>query len=127
MDAARAAWRRAPRALAGVALGARRGSAGGIPAHADFVAGRRRRAPGGRAAVNVGVMLAAGASRRMGKNKALMRVGGISFFVRGVRHLWSACDAVVVVLGADARRARSTVEEEFVRLVHDGRLHRDLE
>jgi CTP:molybdopterin cytidylyltransferase MocA len=77
--------------------------------------------------MNVGVMLAAGASRRMGRNKALVRSGGVSFFVRGVRHLWSACDAVVVVLGADARRARAAVEQEFIRLVHKGVLHGDLE
>jgi CTP:molybdopterin cytidylyltransferase MocA len=76
--------------------------------------------------MNVGVMLAAGASRRMGRNKSLMRAGGQTFFVRGVRHLWSACDAVVVVLGADAKRARAAVEEEFVRLVEVGGLHGDL-
>jgi len=77
--------------------------------------------------MNVGVMLAAGASRRMGRNKALMRAQGGMFFVHGVRHLWSACDAVVVVLGADAKRARAAVEEEFVRLVEAGALHRDLQ
>ena len=75
----------------------------------------------------VGVMLAAGASRRMGRTKALVREGGETFFVRGVRHLWSACDAVVVVLGADARRVRAAIEEEFVRLVGSGALHGDLQ
>jgi CTP:molybdopterin cytidylyltransferase MocA len=49
------------------------------------------------------------------------------FSVHGVRHLWSACDVVVVVLGADARRVRTAVEEEFVRLVGSGALHRDLQ
>ncbi|MEK7330686.1 MAG: NTP transferase domain-containing protein [Candidatus Eisenbacteria bacterium] len=77
--------------------------------------------------MNVGVMLAAGASRRMGRNKSLMRAEGQTFFVHGVRHLWSACDAVVVVLGADAKRARVAVEEECVRLVKAGALHGDLE
>lgn len=77
--------------------------------------------------MNVGVMLAAGASRRMGRNKSLMRAAGQTFFVHGVRHLWSACDAVVVVLGADATRARVVVEGEFVRLVKMGALHRDLQ
>jgi CTP:molybdopterin cytidylyltransferase MocA len=76
--------------------------------------------------VNVGVLLAAGASRRMGRNKALMRLGGQTFLARGVRQLWSACDAVIVVLGADAKRARAAMEEEFVRLVEVGALHRDL-
>lgn len=77
--------------------------------------------------MNVGVMLAAGASKRMGRTKALMTSRGHSFFARGVRHLWSACDAVVVVLGADARRVRGAAEDEFVRLVQSGALHADLQ
>jgi CTP:molybdopterin cytidylyltransferase MocA len=77
--------------------------------------------------MNVGVMLAAGASRRMGANKSLVRAGGQMFFVRGVRNLWSACDTVVVVLGADARRVRGAVEEEFVRLIEAGALRGDLQ
>jgi CTP:molybdopterin cytidylyltransferase MocA len=77
--------------------------------------------------MNVGVMLAAGASRRMGRAKTLVRARGQSFFAHGVRHLWSACDAVVVVLGADAKRVRAGVEEEFVRLVKTGALHDDLQ
>jgi nicotine blue oxidoreductase len=77
--------------------------------------------------MNVGVMLAAGASRRMGRTKSLLKAGGHSFFAHGVRHLWSACDAVVVVLGADARRVRAAAEEEFVRLVKTGALHADLQ
>lgn len=76
--------------------------------------------------MNVGVMLAAGASRRMGRSKALMRTGGESFLAHGVRNLWNACDAVVVVLGSDARRMRAAVEDEFVKLVGAGALHRDL-
>jgi molybdenum cofactor cytidylyltransferase len=77
--------------------------------------------------MNVGVLLAAGASRRMGRAKPLVRAGGQSFFAHGVRHLWSACDAVVVVLGASARRIRAGVEGEFVRLVERGALHDDLQ
>ena len=76
--------------------------------------------------MNVGVMLAAGASRRMRRNKSLVRSGGQTFLAHGVRHLWSACEAVVVVLGADARRTRVAAEEEFVRLVELGALHGDL-
>ena len=76
--------------------------------------------------MNVGVLLAAGASRRMGRTKSLVRSGGQSFFAHGVRHLWSACDAVVVVLGADARRVRAAAEAEFVALVGRGALHDDL-
>ena len=48
--------------------------------------------------MNVGVLLAAGASRRMGRNKSLMRTKGDTFLAHGVRQLWHACDAVVVVL-----------------------------
>ena len=77
--------------------------------------------------MNVGVMLAGGASRRMGRTKSLVKAGGQSFLAHGVRHLWSACDAVVVVLGADARRVRAAVEQEFVSLVKAGALHADLE
>jgi len=49
-----------------------------------------------------GVLLAAGASTRMGHPKALAAAGRESFLVRGVRNLWSACDAVMVVLGSRA-------------------------
>jgi len=76
--------------------------------------------------MNVGVLLAAGASRRMGRTKSLVRSRGQSFFAHGVRHLWSACDAVVVVLGADARRVRAEAEAEFVALVGRGALHGDV-
>jgi len=77
--------------------------------------------------MNVGVVLAAGASRRMGRPKSLVRSGGQSFLARGVRHLWGACDAVVVVLGSDARGVREAIEREFVRLVGAGELHSDLQ
>jgi len=76
--------------------------------------------------VNVGVLLAAGKSRRMGRTKSLVRSRGQSFFAHGVRHLWAACDAVVVVLGADSRRVRAAAEQEFVALVGRGALHDDL-
>ena len=77
--------------------------------------------------MNVGVLLAAGASRRMGRTKSLVRAGGQTFFAHGVRHLWSACDSVVVVLGAGARAVRVAAEAEFVRLVNRGALHDDLQ
>jgi CTP:molybdopterin cytidylyltransferase MocA len=77
--------------------------------------------------MNVGVLLAAGASRRMGRTKSLMRERGETFLARGVRHLWHACDAVVVVLGAEAARVRPALEEEFLRLVERGELHDDLQ
>jgi CTP:molybdopterin cytidylyltransferase MocA len=76
--------------------------------------------------MNVGVLLAAGASRRMGRNKSLMRARGGTFLAHGVRRLWHACDAVVVVLGADAARVQEAVEREFLKLVEHGQLHADL-
>jgi molybdenum cofactor cytidylyltransferase len=74
-----------------------------------------------------GVLLAAGASSRMGKNKALVRAGRSSFLVHGVRHLWTACDSVVVVLGANAAEIRRRAEEEFEALVEGGALREDLQ
>ena len=61
----------------------------------------------------VGVLLAAGASRRMGSAKALVKVRGQSFLMHGVRHLWAACDRVIVVLGSDAAAIRRAAEQEF--------------
>ena len=74
-----------------------------------------------------GVLLAAGASTRMGKDKALVRAGRSSFLVHGVRHLWMACDSVVVVLGANATEIRRRAESEFEALVEAGALREDLQ
>lgn len=74
----------------------------------------------------VGVLLAAGASTRMGSPKTLVRQGGETFLAHGIRHLWSACNEVVVVLGPQAREVRAEVEAEFERLLRAGRLHQDL-
>lgn len=74
----------------------------------------------------VGVVLAAGASTRMGSPKPLVRVRGESFLVRAVRLLWTACDRVVVVLGSNASRVQSQVEAEFQTLLADGRLQGDV-
>jgi|SRR5262245_31212239 len=73
-----------------------------------------------------GVLLAAGASQRMGSPKALVRSRGQSFLVRGVRGLWSACDRVLVVLGADAESIQERVSAEFGVLVEKGLLAPDL-
>jgi CTP:molybdopterin cytidylyltransferase MocA len=73
-----------------------------------------------------GVLLAAGASRRMGSPKPLARLEGESFLSRGIRHLWRACGMVVVVLGSNARPVRAQVEVELQRLLADGTLHQDL-
>jgi CTP:molybdopterin cytidylyltransferase MocA len=74
----------------------------------------------------VGVLLAAGASTRMGRPKALAKAGRESYIAHGVRNLWCACDPVVVVLGADAKRIRKRIEDEFVRLVETGCFDQEL-
>ena len=74
----------------------------------------------------VGVLLAAGASTRMGSPKALARSRGQSFLVRGVRALWSTCDVVVVVLGEQGDRVQRETSEEFSSLVERGLLAPDL-
>ena len=74
----------------------------------------------------VGVLLAGGASTRMGRPKALVKTEAESFLARGVRRLWTACDSVVVVLGSGAREIRTQAEQEFERLLSSGRLHDDL-
>ena len=54
-----------------------------------------------------GVILAAGASSRMGQPKALLEYEGESFVARMVRILGSVCGQVIVVLGYDAERVRA--------------------
>lgn len=72
--------------------------------------------------MNVGVLLAAGASVRMGEPKPLVKWKGRSFLANGVTSLWAACDAVVVVLGSKAREVREAAEEEFAELAGSGAL-----
>ena len=72
----------------------------------------------------VGVLLAAGASRRMGADKALVRSRGQSFTAHGLHHLGSACDAVVIVLGANAPAIRAAIEAELERLIASRGLRR---
>lgn len=72
--------------------------------------------------MNVGVLLAAGASTRMGSPKASVKWKGRSFLANGVFALWGACDAVVVVLGSKAREVRAAAEAEFEALVERGAL-----
>lgn len=74
----------------------------------------------------VGLLLAAGASSRMGAPKTLVRQGGDTFLAHGIRHLWGSCNQVIVVLGAHAATIRREVDQEFERLVRAGRLHKDL-
>lgn len=53
-----------------------------------------------------GLILAAGASRRMGSPKALLEVEGRTFLDRLIALLAAHCEPVIVVLGHDAGRIR---------------------
>jgi CTP:molybdopterin cytidylyltransferase MocA len=75
----------------------------------------------------VGVLLAAGASTRMGRDKALVKSKGASFAVKGVRHLWVACDCAIVVVGAHAPKVQRALTDEFEALVASGGLHDELQ
>lgn len=57
-----------------------------------------------------GIILAAGASSRMGSPKALLEYRGETFVNRLVRVLSSACDPVIVVLGFHAEAIRERVD-----------------
>lgn len=70
--------------------------------------------------MNVGVLLAAGAGKRMGGLKALAKAGRESFLVRGIRMLWTSCDVVIVVIGADAAKIRKEAEKELEARVTAG-------
>jgi CTP:molybdopterin cytidylyltransferase MocA len=67
----------------------------------------------------IGLVLAAGAGRRMGGPKALRRdPDGVSWVVRTARVLLSGgCDGVLVVVGAAADEVRDEVIEAFGRVV----------
>jgi molybdenum cofactor cytidylyltransferase len=73
-----------------------------------------------------GVLLAGGASTRMGRTKALMPSNGESFIAHGIRSLWTVCDVVVVVLGAQSGAIRQRTEEEFAVLAGRGGFDRQL-
>lgn len=76
--------------------------------------------------MNVGVLLAAGASTRMKSPKPLVRWKGHSFLVHGTRALWASCDVVVAVLGSSGNTVRTALEKEFTELVESGALTADL-
>ena len=58
-----------------------------------------------------GVILAAGASSRMGTDKALLEFEGRSFLAGAIRLLQSACDFVLVVTGANTDLLRPIIYE----------------
>jgi len=76
----------------------------------------RQSLPAGAAEVSprgsmAGVILSAGASRRMGTPKALLRYQGETFLDRLIRVLSTVCDRVVVVLGHDGETIRASLSE----------------
>jgi len=64
--------------------------------------------------VIAGIILAAGASSRMGRPKALLEYRGETFAERLVRVLSPVCDPVIVVLGYHAEAIRARVAANFV-------------
>jgi CTP:molybdopterin cytidylyltransferase MocA len=76
----------------------------------------RARKVEGPSEVIAAVILAAGASRRMGSPKALLDYQGELFLNRLIRVLGAVCDPVIAVLGyhADAIRARAIGNVQFV-------------
>ena len=65
-----------------------------------------------------GVLLAAGASTRMGRNKLFLQLGGDSILARaGKRAIASGLDPVIVVLGHEAERSMAELSGLPVRTV----------
>jgi molybdenum cofactor cytidylyltransferase len=65
----------------------------------------------------VAVVLAAGASSRMGSPKALLQIGGISLIEAHIEVLLSVCSEVVVVVGAHKNEISPLCERARVRVV----------
>jgi len=64
-----------------------------------------------------GVILAAGASSRMGQDKALLQYEGRSFLAGAIRLLQNVCDFVVVVVGKNIDMLRPVIYENSAYLV----------
>ena len=64
-----------------------------------------------------GVILAAGASSRMGQDKALLQYGGKSFLAGAVQLLQNVCDFVVVIAGKNIDVLRPVVYQNSAYLV----------
>jgi CTP:molybdopterin cytidylyltransferase MocA len=65
-----------------------------------------------------GIILAGGASRRMGSPKALLQLDGEAFVGRLIRVLAEACDPVIVVLGHDANRIQAVLSAQAITTVN---------
>src|SRR5215468_8627576 len=64
-----------------------------------------------------GVILAAGASSRMGQDKALLQYGGRSFLTGAIQVLQNVCDFVIVVAGKNMDTLRPVVYQNSAYLV----------
>jgi molybdenum cofactor cytidylyltransferase len=67
----------------------------------------------------VGIVLAAGASSRMGTEKALLQYAGQSFLTGAIELLQIACDFVVVVTGNNTDLLRPLIEQNSAYLVRN--------
>lgn len=72
-----------------------------------------------RSSAFAGVILAAGASSRMGTDKALLQYGGCSFLAGAIQLLQSACDFVLVVTGHNDDLLRPVIYQNSAYLVHN--------
>jgi molybdenum cofactor cytidylyltransferase len=70
--------------------------------------------------VSAGLILAAGESRRMGSPKALLRYRDDTFLDRLAGLFAARCSPVIVVLGAEAERIRSSVHPAATYVVNQG-------
>src|SRR5262249_39848884 len=77
-----------------------------LPVQVDLRARKAEGAP----EVIASVLLAAGASRRMGTPKALLDYRGETFLDRLIRVTGAVCDPVIVVLGHHAQEIRGRVK-----------------
>ena len=68
--------------------------------------------------MTAGLILAGGASRRMGRPKALLEYQGETFLGRLQRVLFTNCDPVVVVVGHDAATIRPALDPRAVVVVN---------
>jgi molybdenum cofactor cytidylyltransferase len=66
-----------------------------------------------------GIVLAAGASSRMGEDKALLEYHGQTFLTSAIRLLQSACDFVIVVTGANTDLLRPVIYENSAYVIHN--------
>jgi len=65
-----------------------------------------------------GLILSAGASRRIGSPKALLELNGATFLDRLIRAFRAACDPLIVVLGYDAEHIRESIPADATAVLN---------